>query len=292
MKVNSIAAENFSLETFGMATFKDDVLCLVIKLVNKCGWKANHLQDRYLAPYYLVQKDLAVDQGLLLKADRIVVPSKLHRQLMNKAHKGHPGIIRAKIKLSETYGWPGIAADIEETIPQCQGCQDSAKSNPRSLIPTDLLPLPKAPWEKIAIDVTGRFAMAPYQSQFAMVIINYLSRFPEVRLCPDHTAEKTIIFLTELFAHYGNPAVLVSDNGPEYQLDAFTEFLLKRNIQHHAMPVYHPQSNSKVEVFNRSLKIHAQATATSNMPFAPVITELLARFPAESPNPEHCRQQK
>uniref|UniRef100_A0A915HTM5 Uncharacterized protein n=1 Tax=Romanomermis culicivorax TaxID=13658 RepID=A0A915HTM5_ROMCU len=49
--------------TFGTATSSRDALCLIIKLVNKCGWKANHHQDRNLTPLYVVQNDLAVDQG-------------------------------------------------------------------------------------------------------------------------------------------------------------------------------------------------------------------------------------
>uniref|UniRef100_A0A915HKU7 RNA-directed DNA polymerase n=1 Tax=Romanomermis culicivorax TaxID=13658 RepID=A0A915HKU7_ROMCU len=182
-----------------MATSRDNLLCLLIELVNKCGWKANYRQDRYIALYYIVRNDLAVDQGLLLKADRIIVSSKLCRQLMNKAHQGHPGIVRDKIKLRETYWWPGITTHIEEVILHCQGCQDSAKSNPRSTIPTNPLPLLKTPWEKIVINVTGPFAMALYQNKFAIVIIDYLFHFPEVQLCPDHTAERTIEFLTELF---------------------------------------------------------------------------------------------
>uniref|UniRef100_A0A915KHM7 RNA-directed DNA polymerase n=1 Tax=Romanomermis culicivorax TaxID=13658 RepID=A0A915KHM7_ROMCU len=138
-----------------------------------------------------------------------------------QSHEGHPGIIGAKIKLGEMYWWPSIATDIEEMIHHCQGCQDSAKSNPLSMIPTDLLLLLKAPWEKIAMDVTRPFATPPYQNQFAIMVIDYLSGFPEVPLCPNHTAKRTIDFLTELFACYGNHAVLVSDNGPE---DAFIEF--------------------------------------------------------------------
>uniref|UniRef100_A0A915HIV5 RNA-directed DNA polymerase n=1 Tax=Romanomermis culicivorax TaxID=13658 RepID=A0A915HIV5_ROMCU len=121
---------------------------------------------------------------------------------MNKAHEGHPGIIRAKIKLREMYWWPSIARDIEEMIGHCQGCQDSAKSNPQSRMPTDPLWLPKAPWEKIVIDVIAPFAMAPYQNRFAIIVIDYLSSFPIVELCPNHTAEKMMEFLTKLFARY------------------------------------------------------------------------------------------
>uniref|UniRef100_A0A915L3I8 Integrase catalytic domain-containing protein n=1 Tax=Romanomermis culicivorax TaxID=13658 RepID=A0A915L3I8_ROMCU len=115
------------------------------------------------------------------------------------------------------------------------------------------------------------------------MVIDYLSGFPEVPLCPNHTAQRTINFLTELFARYGNHAVLVSDNRPE---DTFIEFRSKPDIQHHATLIYHQHSNGKVEVFNRLLKFHAQATATSNTPLAKVMTELLAQFRAEGPNQE------
>uniref|UniRef100_A0A915I5M0 RNA-directed DNA polymerase n=1 Tax=Romanomermis culicivorax TaxID=13658 RepID=A0A915I5M0_ROMCU len=98
---------------------------------------------------------------------------------MNKAHERHSGIIKTKIKLCETHWWPGIAPDIKETIYDCQGCQDSAKSNPQSTIPSNPLLLPKAPWEKIVIDITGPFARAPYQSRFEIIVINYLSSFTE-----------------------------------------------------------------------------------------------------------------
>lgn len=48
----------------------------------------------------------------------------------------------------------------------------------------------------------------------------------------NHDATTVIHWLDELFSRYGNPDVLVSDNGPEFVRSAFTEFLQQRDIKH------------------------------------------------------------
>uniref|UniRef100_A0A915J9C3 Integrase catalytic domain-containing protein n=1 Tax=Romanomermis culicivorax TaxID=13658 RepID=A0A915J9C3_ROMCU len=125
--------------------------------------------------------------------------------------------------------------------------------------------------------------MAPYQNRFAIIVIDHLSSFSEVLLCPDHTAERMIEFLTELSACYGNLAVLVPDNRPEYRSDAFTKFLSKCDIQHLVTPIYHPQSNecpnpetfSPAEImFNRCVRLPFEPRQSISEPAAPQLKKL------------------
>ncbi len=60
--------------------------------------------------------------------------------------------------------------------------------------------------------------------------------------------------MKRVFSLFGNPLKISSDNGPQFVSSDFAKFLELRNIVHDKSPVYHPQANSLVEVFNRYLK--------------------------------------
>ena len=46
------------------------------------------------------------------------------------------------------------------------------------------------------------------------------------------TATKTIEILRQVFAAYGLPEQLVSDNGPQFTTEEFAEFTSKNGIKH------------------------------------------------------------
>ena len=52
---------------------------------------------------------------------------------------------------------------------------------------------------------------------------------------------------------YGIPRVLVSDNGKQFDNDAFRDFCSQLGIKNHYSSPTHPQANGQVEVTNRSL---------------------------------------
>lgn len=282
--IGNISTSGFSQKRIAAATANDDILQAVRQIVEQNAWSQKHRRDADLAPFYSVRHELYANEGCLYKSDRIVVPASLRQVLLKAAHAGHPGIARAKIKLRETYWWPGMSTDIEELVRHCTGCQDSGKSAPKVNVPTDPVDQPSDPWQRIGIDVSGPFATVPTNQRFMIVVVDHFSGFPEVKLANDHNVGTTIKFLEELFARYGNPDVIVSDNGPEYRSSAFKDFLAERDITHHRTPVYHPQANGKVEVFNRTLKFHAQALSNGHVDFKKGITELLARYRAERPS--------
>lgn len=65
---------------------------------------------------------------------------------------------------------------------------------------------------------------------------------------------QTIDYLAELFALFGNPCLIVSDNGPQLTSAEFDEFLSENGIRHLTTAPYNPSSNGQAENFVRSFK--------------------------------------
>ncbi|KAG1941992.1 retrotransposable element [Pimephales promelas] len=59
--------------------------------------------------------------------------------------------------------------------------------------------------------------------------------------------EKTINLLRHLWAAYGFPKELVSDNGPPFTSREFEEFLRNNGVRHILSPPYHPATNGQAE---------------------------------------------
>ena len=87
-----------------------------------------------------------------------------------------------------------------------------------------------------------------------MSVIDYGSRFPEIIPLEDTTAAGVINKLMEVFARYGLPAVMVSDNGPQFSAKEMNNFLKQLGIQHVRASPRYPQSNGMVERLHRTVK--------------------------------------
>ena len=49
-----------------------------------------------LRPYWQVQNDLTIRNGLLLKAVRLVIPTCMRLAMLDKLHEGHQGVVRCR----------------------------------------------------------------------------------------------------------------------------------------------------------------------------------------------------
>ena len=152
--------------------------------------------------------------------------------------------------------WPGIDQDIETTVKSCQDCTRVA--NTPATAPLHPWSWPKRPWQRVHID------FAEHQGQHFFVLIDAHSKWPEVIFTRSTTTEKTIDILRSLFASYGLPEEIVSDNGPQFTAEAFTDFLHRNGVKHTRTPPYHPATNGAaeriVQVLKKSLKRNSQLT--------------------------------
>lgn len=80
-----------------------------------------------------------------------------------------------------------------------------------------------------------------------LLVVDSFSKWLEVFVVPNMTAETTIERMRTLFASYGIPEEIVSDNGPQLTSHEFKTFLRRNNVKHVLTPPYHPQSNGAIE---------------------------------------------
>ena len=85
------------------------------------------------------------------------------------------------------------------------------------------------------------------------------------------TSAATITLLRKLFATFGLPEVVVSDNASNFTNEEFETFSRKNGVKHVKTPPYHPASNGLVEravqTFKSGMKKLTEGSVQMKVPF-------------------------
>ena len=167
--------------------------------IDEGSWKGDKLKQ-----YLPISGELCAIGKLVPRGTGIMIPSKLRTQVLVLAYEGHPGIVSMKQRLRSKVWWPGIDRQAEKFCETCHGCQlISRPANPEPIKPT---PLPRGPWQDLAVDLLGPL---PFGDS-VLVVVDYFSRFYEIGVMRSTTSEKIIERLEEIFTTHGFP-LSVSD---------------------------------------------------------------------------------
>ncbi|XP_052901553.1 uncharacterized protein K02A2.6-like [Anopheles moucheti] len=104
-------------------------------------------------------------------------------------------------------------------------------------------------WRRVHIDYAG-----PFEGFYFLVVVDAFSKWSVVYKSPGTTTSATIAMLRNIFARFGMPETLVSDNGPQFTSSLFAEFCNSNGIEHITTAPFHPQSNGQAERFVDTLK--------------------------------------
>ena len=101
-------------------------------------------------PYFNYCDELTVVDGLMLKDNCIVVPTKLTSSCLAMLHIAHMGVNKTLLQARQSIFWPGMTKDVTQLISSCPACIKHASRN--SLEPLINEIAITKPWQALSID--------------------------------------------------------------------------------------------------------------------------------------------
>ena len=238
-----------SLQQLRLATQADDELAILKHTIMQ-GWPKTIKQvPPELQPYWTFREELTIEDGLILKGTRIVIPSKQCQAILKQIHEGHLGLNKCKLRAKETVYWPGLNTELEDLVLNCQLCLKYSTAKCK-LEPSLALgqEVPLYPWTKLATDIF-HFEGASY-----LLIVDYTSHYPVVHKLTSMTGQHIASQFKLICSEYGWPETIVSDNGPCYTSEIFTNLMIEYNVNHITSSPHYLQSNGLAEKYVQIVK--------------------------------------
>ncbi|UYV69883.1 K02A2.6-like [Cordylochernes scorpioides] len=237
----------FSFQDVAVETRRDKLLSIVLRNVRENNWQIPKVsQENPLYSYYRIKDELSCEFGCLQWRERVVIPQKLRSLILNDLHEMHLGMVKMKMIARRYFWWPGIDKNIEELARDCRICQESASMPPSTISEWTW---PEKPWHRLHLDLAG-----PFMGRMFMVLVDAYTKWLEIVIIKDITSRTIIGHLREIFARFGLPELLVTDNGRQFVSSEFEEFTKINGIRHTKTSPYNPSTNGLAERYVREFK--------------------------------------
>ena len=189
---------------------------------------------------------LTVQNELVFKGQLLVVPAALRKELMAVVHSSHIGIEGCKRRARDTLYWHRMATSLRLYISKCDVCLAHRTGQAKEpLLQHEVV---ARPWSKVAAD------LCQLDNRTLLVISDYYSNYIEVSRLNAATSCSVIKEMKAVFARYGIPDVLVTDNDPQFASPEFAAFAKTWMFKHTTSSPHHPQSNGKAENAVKTVK--------------------------------------
>jgi len=114
------------------------------------GWPEKKDGDDPAEKFCKIPDSLSVCHGGLLYGARLVILTKLHRQVLDLLHECHFGIQRMKQLARAAVYWPNIDSDILDLCRQCSTCAGHQPEPSKAAVHPWMLP--EKLWSRLHID--------------------------------------------------------------------------------------------------------------------------------------------
>lgn len=227
---------------------QEDPTMKVLKAVILQGWPEESRQlSQQIQDYIPFREELSVQNGLVFKSNRIVVPEAERTDILEKLHASHSGIQSCTRRAREVVFWPRMNKDIEDFVKTCSACNTFQRAQQKEpLISTEI---PDLPWQHIACDIFE------HNGNEYLVTVDHYSDFFELDRLQTRESKEIIVCLKRHMARHGIPEQLTTDCGTQFTSSQFRRFSDTYGFEHVTSSPHYPKSNGKAESAVKAAKM-------------------------------------
>ncbi|KAL5539705.1 hypothetical protein UlMin_045788 [Ulmus minor] len=213
---------------------------------------------RYRSPRYYLDKD-KLRKRSFSSPSLTCLNEDQAKYVLQEVHEGvcwnhSSGRALAHKVLRQGYYWPTIQADSLAFVQKCDKCQRFSTiphQPPEELTPVSS-PWPFAKW---GIDLIGPLPTAREQLKYAVVAIDYYTKWVEAEPLAKITEQNVTNFIWKhIICRFGIPRELVSDHGTQFENEKLRSICRNLGITKIFSSTAHPKSNGQVEAVNKTIK--------------------------------------
>ena len=242
-RIEGMPITDIRLQQLKNETMLDQNL-MKLKQMIQFGWPTTIQDvDDNIKSFYKYKDQLAFEDNLIFKDDRILVPYKLRKEYIRRLHSSHNGI-ESTLKLAkDTVFWPGISHEIKDNVSNCQICLEFG--NLQHKPPMQSHPIPEYPFEQVSMDIFETTVNGK-RTNF-LILVDHYSDFFEVEKLDDMTSTTIVELCKPQFSRHGFPKQVTTDGGPSFTSLEFRKFANDYDFLHSTSSPYHQQANGKAE---------------------------------------------
>lgn len=107
--IETLPTSESLLEEIRRKLHEDSVLRIIMKYCEE-GWPGyEHPSINIVTrPFWQIREELSVCQVLLMRGNRLVIPTVLRAEMLQRINEGHQGILKCRERVRSSIWWPGI----------------------------------------------------------------------------------------------------------------------------------------------------------------------------------------
>lgn len=183
----------------------------------------------------------------------------------DELYGGHCGQKRMYAKIRNSYYWPNMSKDVSKFVKNCHICK-LTKPGIRTKQEMTLTETPAQPLDIVQIDTIGPMQKSNNGFQYAVTLVDELSKFLVIIPVLDKTAKTIARAIFEQFVlKYGPMKTIKTDRGTEYLNEVIRELCVLLKSNHLISTAYHHESLGTVEHSHRLLNEYLRAYLNGNL---------------------------